>query len=492
MLSARLTRPTYHEIDHLLMQSRVSFIFSFMLVGALLSGCAFQGAGSEPKQAEVKSLRAEPAASESPARLTAAQLREAISRFAYRYTGLSDEVFDVIKREATNPERRLLAQEHKLALVNAVLSIAGGVTPTINLLDMVVLVTLMRITVEQFWVPAVLDEENGRRWLEVAREGERDIWSIASQVLDREQQAALRQAIETWREQHSQVTFVYNVRFSDFVGELGPDAQQMAQPSGLLPEVSEATRSVDEVRRTAERALFFAQIAPSLARDEAEMALYELAAQPEIKQLMASLRSFTQTSDNLSATLDRLPTLVAAERQAAVEQVMSGLGREGENLLLALDEMAGRLGGVLTQLKETLEVGTGLTSQINATFATVDSLVTRLELDRPIHEKEAFKIQDYEQAFAEATITVTETNNLLRNLDRFLVDRADKTKPTLFQEMAKTLDQTVAGWMVLAFILGAALTLFIAFVVVVAMLVYRRRALGIASECHQAGGSQTL
>ena len=476
----------------LLTQSRVSFIISVALVGLLLSGCAFRGAGSEPKHAEVKSLRAEPAASETPTRLTAAQLREAISRFTYRYAGLSDEVIDAIKREARTPERRLLAQEQKLALVNAVVSIAGGVTPTINLLDMVVLVTLVRMTVEQYWVPAVLDEENGNRWLEVAREGERDIWSIASQVLDAEQQAALRQAIETWRAQHPQVTFVYNVRFSDFVSELGPDAQQIAQPGGLLPEVSEATRSVDEVRRTAERALFFAQIAPSLARYEAEMTLYELAAQPEIKQLMTSLRSFTHTSDNLSAALDQLPTLVATERQAAVEQMMSGLAREGENLLLALDEMAVRLGGVLTQLKETLEVGTGLTSQINATFATVDSLVTRLELDRPTPEKKAFKIQDYQQAFAEATITVTETNNLLRSLDRFLMDRADKNKPAPFQELAKTLDQTVAGWMVLAFILGAALALFIAIVVVLAMLVYRRRALGIAAESHQTGGSQTL
>lgn len=473
------------------MQHRRSFIVAVALLTALLSACAFGGGGSEPNHAKVKSLRPEAAAAESPSRLTAAQLREVVSRFAYRYAGLSDEVLDTIKREATTPERRLLAQNHKLALVNALVSVANGVTPTINLLDMVVLVTLVRMSVEQHWAPAVLDKAQGKRWLEVAREGEQDIWSIASQVLDAEQRAALRQAIDTWWRQHPQVTFVYNVRFSDFVQELGPDAEQMARPGGLLPEVTEATRSVDEVRRTAERALFFAQIAPSMARFEAEMALYELAAQPEMKQLTASLRSFTATSDNLSAALDELPTLVAAERQAAIEQVMSGLAREGENLMLALDERTARLGGVLSQLKETLEVGAVLTSQIDSTFATVDSLVTRLELDRPAPEKKAFKIQDYQQAFAEATVTVTETNNLLRSLDQFLLDRADRTKPVPFLDLAQTLDRTVAGWMVLAFILGAALTLFIAIVVVLAMLVYRRRVLRITAESHQAGASGT-
>jgi ferritin-like metal-binding protein YciE len=469
------------------MQSQASLILTVAFFAAVLSGCAFGGNGSKPDPAEVRSLRAEPSASERASRLTALQLREAVSRFAYRYAGLSNEVIDAIKREATSPEARLLAQDHKLALVNALVSIAGGLVPTINLLDMVVLVTLVRMTVEQHWVTAVPNEAQGKRWLEVAREGERDIWSIASQMLDTAQQAVLRQAIETWWQQHPQATFVYNVRFSDFVRELGPDAEQIAQPRGLLPEVSEATRSVDEVRRTAERALFFAQIAPSMARYEAEVAVYELAAQPELKQLMTSLGSFTATSDNLSAALDRLPTLVATERQAAIEQVMSGLAREGENLLLALDQQAVRLGGVLAQLKETLEVGAGLTSEINATFATVDSLVTRLELDRPTPEKKAFKIQDYQQAFSEATITVTETNNLLHSLDRFLSDRVDETKPGPFQELVETLDQTVAGWLVLAFILGALLVLFIA-VVVLAMLIYRRRVLRMASANGQAGG----
>ena len=73
---------------------------------------------------------------------------------------------DRIMDRAGTPELRWFATGWKLASRSAVLDIAVGPNAVENLLDMLVLVTLTRQEVEQYWAPKYLGPKLGQGLLE--------------------------------------------------------------------------------------------------------------------------------------------------------------------------------------------------------------------------------------------------------------------------------------------------------------------------------------
>jgi len=57
--------------------------------------------------------------------------------------------------------------------------------------------------------------------------------------------------------------------------------EDLRKPGFLLPEISEATQAVDEVRDLSERLLFYLKYTPYLARTTAETGFYDALSQPE-------------------------------------------------------------------------------------------------------------------------------------------------------------------------------------------------------------------
>ncbi len=69
-----------------------------------------------------------------------------------------------------------------------------------------------------------------------------------------------------------------------------------------LVNIDEASRSMDQVRTTAEKGIFLAERMPTLLRWQTQMLFYELVSFPETKELIA-------TSHTLRDTLDRAPVI---------------------------------------------------------------------------------------------------------------------------------------------------------------------------------------
>ncbi len=84
---------------------------------------------------------------------TQAQLREDVVRFAHSYFAVLSQAFDSVQREARSPEARLAVVEPKVKYCNALIDIALGPQPEANLLDMVVLATLLHDVMKDYWVP---------------------------------------------------------------------------------------------------------------------------------------------------------------------------------------------------------------------------------------------------------------------------------------------------------------------------------------------------
>jgi chromosome segregation ATPase len=213
---------------------------------------------------------------------------------------------------------------------------------------------------------------------------------------------------------------------------------------------------------------------PRLARLEAESLAYSLATQREFKEYRESLKTFAEAAAKLSAVSDQFPDLVATERQAAIEQAMDRLFDERENLIAEIDEREDSLKELLNQIRETLVVGESLSGNVADTITTVDSLVTRLGLDKPRMSDGGFRIEDYQATLVEATVTAGEIDKVLQSLERLLAVNLDKQGTPPVTWALQEMEERVERWIWLEFFALAALVLFTAVVVVVSSLLYRR------------------
>jgi hypothetical protein len=449
------------------------------VMGAILigvGGCLGNFVDYKPDYVEVTSLEDEQGVeSEVLERMPQSQLREEIERFVYRYGGNLLSLLDAIEDEGHTPEQRQKVHQWKRNLVYSLVEIGIGPDPEVALLDILVLTSLVRMESEDRLVLQVFSGNKGQEWLSAVRKSERESWLLAEKVLDPEQQTTLRKLIRDWQINNPEADNISSVRFSDFAAEVGAgEIESLIQPSGLLPEVSEATRAVDEIRRTTERALFLTMATPRLARLEVESLVYDLATQSEFKEYRSSLRNFSDAAAKLSAVSDQFPALVAAERQAAVDQAMDRLFVERENIFAEIDEREDSLKELLNQIRETLVVGESLSGHVTETITTVDLLVTRLGLDKPSRSEEGFRIEDYQATLVEATVTAAEINKVLQSLERLLTVNLDKQGAPPVTWALQELEQHLERWIWLEFVALAGLVLFTAIVVVVSSLAYRR------------------
>jgi len=461
--------------DHAVGRPFVRFVVMVvLLIGA--NGCLSNFGGLKTDYAQVTSLDVEQeVTTETPAPMHQAQLREEIERFTYRYAGHLVPLLDSIEDETTTPEQRLKVHHWKSKFVYSLIEIALGSDPEVNLLDMVVLTTLVRMVSERRLVPEVFSGDKGQEWLVAVRQSEKEIWLVAEKVLNPEQQTALRELIRDWQTNNPEVDNVTSVRFSNFTSEIGAGKlDPLVQPGGFLPEVSEATRAVDEIRRTTERMMFLAFLTPRLARLASEGLVYDLATQPEFKEQRTSLRNFSEAAVKLSVIADKLPDLIAAERHAAVDQAMDRLFDEHENFFDEIDKREASFKELLSQIQDTLGVGERLTSHVTETMNTVESLVTRLELDKPDMGKKGFRIENYRDMLTEAKVAAVEINKVIQSLKQFSDADLDEQGTPPVAGALNELERHIERLIWLEFLALAGLVLFTAIIVVVSSLAYRR------------------
>jgi len=383
------------------------------------------------------------------------ELRYTILRFATRSGAEISHVLDITGSRSETPKARPLAHKGKLRYVTAAFAIAVGPNPEVNLLDMVVFVTLSRIVVEEYWVPQVFGNE-GKRLLDTFRKVESDIWTIAAKVLTPQEQQELRGVIQDWRKSHPDQTDVIGVRFGDFVEKLGKSS--LARRGGGFLGIKGATRAADEIRLLAERGLFSLQWMPSLLRWQAELLLYEVAATPEIQQLLSNTTQFTETTKEFVTLAKDLPNELMSQEK--------------------------RVRGLLGDLRQTLKIGTELASQVNATVGSVDGLVARVHARR----EEPIDLKDVQKLAVQASEVVEQLNTLVKSTEQLLTSPGWKDRLLPFDQTVDRLGAETGEWMTYAFRLGVALILIFLIGSVLAGLTYRLASERLVGSRQARGG----
>ncbi len=343
----------------------------------MLIGCTYLRPGGSQQKAQIKSLQI--STNGEGGLVTVRSLQLEVMRFADNYAAVVAHSADDFNDQAAGAEARRAATKWKLEQATAAYIDASGPNPIINALDMVVLASASRLVmqdnmIEQPFGQAALPLLQSHRLLET------NAWSLASSVLKPEQQQELREIIQEWRRNNPHLRSVAGLRFREFMSAFGKTAQRASSsPTSLfsllfldpMASMDPTAAAIEETRNTAERAMYYTQRMPSLLNWQVELLTYELAIQPEMKQLLADTARFSKSSETFVKTAESLPKVISQEREAAIKQVLEGLVPEERKAR----ELLGEARALATDTREALKAGDATADSVNAVIQTLDDFV---------------------------------------------------------------------------------------------------------------------
>jgi hypothetical protein len=317
-------------------------------------------------------------------------------------------------RRGTNAISPVEILQWKLKILGETWSIAVGPNAIANIVDMALVITLTRMSFENYWIP----EEYGDSalpMLKINQAGEREIWRLAEEALSPKCLEQLRQAIQEMSDQHPnpRETFYFRApNLPSAVRTLSGDANnpnlfsflKLDPFAGLDP----ATRQLEETRLFAERALFTAQHMAMIVRLQGELLANQTVDLPEVQQMVTNTTQLAGAADRFSRVAQALPGQISEEREKIVQAVQS---------------QTPGLTSLAAETKETLTAGATMASNLNLALTTFDNVVSNLNASPPdpnASPSPPFRIEEYTAAAAQIDATAQRLTTLLQQFDRTL------------------------------------------------------------------------
>ena len=368
------------------------------------------------------------------AALNRAELQAAVVSFANRYMSVIGQAAVDFEAALPTPEGRLMAARRKVYSLSSMAEIAAGANPGGALLDVVIVTKLNRLVWQKHWRPKVFGKP-ADIMIKAFKIMENEAWETSAKVLTMDQVKALNELILEWHRKHPHQTAVDYIRLSDF-GDLGrkPALYKMKVKGGLLAPVKQAVQAVDEVRITAERALFMISKMQVLMGFQAELVYKTLVGQPEIRRILQDLSGFQATGDRFADLFEKLPRQLADERQAALKEVAALIARERKAILATADRFAKIMADLPGQISRETEVTLSRASLLIARER--DATLTALNQNEPMIQQLLQEIRgtlgQMNSAFGSLQETATGVGDLLTKTDKganslkSLIDAVDK------------------------------------------------------------------
>jgi hypothetical protein len=320
--------------------------------------------------------------------MTREELEDHVRRFADRYYTRMALAVTTIRKTAKNDEEVEQLQGWQTIAQATAVDIAIGPNPVTNLMDMMVLTSLERMVIEDYWKPEVFGEERGEILLNASRQVEKDIWTVANDVLSIDQQRDLADLIMEWHAENPEQIYPWMIRMSEFSGQRAASLNAVKQSGGMLKAVHQAREAAEEMQAFGERVLFYLQRAPGMTSNAMETSVLQLMGGRHVADVMEDTDRFVNAVERLVGVIEELP----GGRLAAVDQFIEGVRAERRLLFEELSSAQPEMQAMLVELRMTLEV--------------VDQITARF--DSGGESSEPVDIAEYQDLTAEVANAMTE------------------------------------------------------------------------------------
>ncbi len=343
----------------------------------------------------------------TPQSIDPQQVQATTMSFATRYVVAMADVYDRVAGNAPTPAARTLAMQGKLLAGTGAMGNAVDPSPIVGFMDMAVMVTLTRESMQDPWAQEAFGPENSTLIVEVLKVQEANIWSLANNYLTSDEIQELRTLADRWRREHPEQRDVGGARLADF-----PEAKQSNASnvnlatsifglvkldpfSGLDPAVAQ----IEESRILAERMFFYLQNMPSLLSWQTDLLYTQMLAQPQVGQLLKdtttvstnstdfthattqfadattafakSIETFrSQLPDQQATLVKQTNDMLAAQSDAALKQATANIATLRDTTVQQLNDL------VATQRDGALkQAATEIAAQRDAAIKQLDSTV---------------------------------------------------------------------------------------------------------------------
>src|ERR1700758_912060 len=316
------------------------------------------------------------------------EVQDSLLRFADEYSMRMVGGVDNLRHgtDALSPAEALRL---KIAISSETWSIASGPNAVADLIDMTVFVTVMRMTLEDYWQPKVFGK-SALPMLAYSRSAEADIWKLAGKALKLEQQTDLRQSIAAWHQKNPLRESLVALRSLDFASRVETLDQNVVRKPGSvfsllnvdpLAGMEPAVREVAQTRMFGERVLFVTQKMPTLLRWQTELLSVNAVEMPAVQQLISNSTQLSGSVERFAYVAEKLPEQLSTER----EEIIKALQTQEKDIA------------------SLMEQGTQFSASLNTTFTTFDALMKRFGVGEQKSEEQPpnampFRIQDYTQS----------------------------------------------------------------------------------------------
>jgi len=425
--------------------------------------------------------------------LTSAELQLELMSYADRYAAVVAQAIDDVERMDVPPEVRRAILGDVVFSAAAAFTIAADADPQLALLDLVVMTTLGRMVYEDYW-PEKLGDATVPV-LTAFEKLERDIWTVAAPILSAGQQQELRERIEAFRENNPELATFSHLRFADFPSRRPESTLKKQKTGGIFSSVRNITEQVEQTRILAERAMYLSTRLPLLTGGLADVWVSRLSFNPSVEELREDLHTFAEVSDRLAVVAEQLPETISAERKETVEQVakeatalrydaiehlLEGVAEERRQILEQLIEEEQRVGGLITELRHTLE-------EANTLTLSADALAQRFDIGEPLPPgavEEPFDIEDYRATLIDARTMISEANGMVLSTNELLNSPgANRLVPSLIEAINQA-GETSEGLVDHSVLRAALLIVFFLIGLIIARLCYRWLELRIFGSAH--------
>jgi hypothetical protein len=390
---------------------RVAIAVTAVLI-LITGGCSVVKKGTETTTSMLESLTGK----DKGADLTNAVvvLQSEVMREADEYVGAVAQATTDFHARVPTIEARDAAQQWKLLEATAAYINATGENPVLNAVDMVVLASMSRIVMEDYWVGKKFGDA-ALPLLETHRHLETNAWKIVEKVLTPAQRDEVNKMIANFRRRFPEMRFVGAARFPELAAKLekvgtveeGKKGGNLLSMFDINPlaGLDPATQAIEQTRLLAQRITYYAQRAPMLLSWQVEMTTYQLAAQPEAQTVLSNLTDVAQSTTVFAGTAKELPKLVHDEREAAINQFFDRFAIERTNLLADLSQEETKLRGLLNETRQALGAGNDMAKSVNTAIQSLDTFVryvsppeTNTAPAAPDTNSHPFNILDYGEA----------------------------------------------------------------------------------------------